>query len=302
VSDDIGNIHDGSRGGPAGDPERAQSEVERVMQEIADERLNPLSLIDDLEMLEDVAYDLGVEIGLVRDAHEASAPVFRAAERSAGPDRRIDLRVAPAIREARRLHVANDARLRAFREVYAAIFQLQQLAGGAEGVLRALRSEVPNTIAKNAVFAGAILAATTKRAATSSTLTGGDRISQELVNRIMGYERRLIGAYLLSGRKPVPYPRSFSFSAQNLYLFCAHGNIDDRTLVDVLWNDDENRRPKDARGQATRPLRDHAYCTFMGLFEEAKEHALAAPAPLVELQLLRALRRVSEEDYLHLRG
>jgi hypothetical protein len=40
----------------------------------------------------------------------------------------------------------------------------------------------------------------------------------------------------------------------------------------------------------------------MGLFDEAKEHAVAAPAPLVDLLLLRALRRVSEEDYLHLRG
>lgn len=40
----------------------------------------------------------------------------------------------------------------------------------------------------------------------------------------------------------------------------------------------------------------------MGLLDEPKDHALAAPTPLVELRLLRTLRRISEEDYLHLRS
>ena len=137
---DLGSIYDGSRGGPSGDRERARSEVERVMRAIADERCNPLELIDDLDMLDDVAYDLGVELGVVRDAHEVSTAVFRAAEQSAGLDRWVDLRVAPAIREARRLYIANDARPTAFRAVHAAVFELHRRAGGVEGVLRALRS------------------------------------------------------------------------------------------------------------------------------------------------------------------
>ncbi len=302
VPSGFGNIYDGSRGGPGGDPERSRSEATRLLQAIADGQLNPLGVIDELDMLEDVAYDFGVDLRVVRAAHEASAPVFRRAEQSAGLDRRADLRVAPAIREARWLYIANDARPAALRSAYTAVFELNQLVGGESEVLRALRSEVPNSIAKNAVFAGAILACAAKRAATSSTLTGGDRIGPKLLRSIMDYERRLIGSYLLSGHEPVPYPRSFSFSAQNLYLFCAHGDADDRVLVDVLWNDDQMRRPKDARGQASRPLRDHAYCSFMGLIDEATEHARVAPAALVELRLLRALRRVSEEDYLHLRG
>jgi len=182
------------------------------------------------------------------------------------------------------------------------MFQLIQLAGGKSELLRALRSEVPNSFAKHAVFSAAILACAGKRAANSTTLTGGDRIGPKVLRSIMELERQLIGAYLLSGHDPVPYPRSFSFSAQNHYLFCAHGGADDRILVDVLWNDDQMRRPKDARGQASRPLRDHAYCSFMGLHEEATDHARNAPAALVDLHLLRALRRVSEEDYLHLLG
>jgi hypothetical protein len=302
VPSDFGDIYDVSRGGPGGDPERSRSEATRRLQAIADGKLNPLSVIDELDMLEDAAYDFGVDLGVIHEAHEASAFVFRDAEPRASVDRRADLRVAPAIREARRLYISNDARPIALRSAYTAVFELNRLAGGESEVLRALRSEVPNSIAKNAVFAGAILACAAKRAATSSTLTGGDRITPKLLRSIMDFERRLIGAYLLSGHEQVPYPRSFSFSAQNLYFFCAHGGADDRVLVDVLWNDDEMRRPKDARGQASRPLRDHAYCSFVGLRDEAAEHARVAPAALVELRLLRALRRVSEEDYLHLRG
>jgi hypothetical protein len=299
VPSDFGNIYDGSRGGPKGDPERSRIEATRVLQRIADGRLNPLGMIDELDMLEDVAYDFGVDLRVVRAAHEAAASVFRDAEQTAALDRRADLRVGPATREARWLYIANDARPAALHSAYASMFQLIQIAGGKSEVLRALRSEVPNSIAKNAVFSGAILACAGKR---STTLTGGDRISPELLHSIMEFERQLIGAYLLSGHDPVPYPRSFSFSAQNLYLFCAHGGADDRNLVDVLWNDDQLRRPKDARGQASRPLRDHAYCSFMGLLDEATDHARNAPAGLVDLRLLRALRRVSEEDYLHLRG
>lgn len=61
---DFGNIYDGSRGGSGGDPERSRSEATRVLRAIADEQLNPLGVIDELDMLEDVAYDFGVDLGV----------------------------------------------------------------------------------------------------------------------------------------------------------------------------------------------------------------------------------------------
>jgi len=84
VPNEFGDIYDVSRGGPKGDPERSRIEATRILQAIADGRLNPLSMIDELDMLEDVAYDFGVDLRVVRAAQEASALVFRDAEGGGG--------------------------------------------------------------------------------------------------------------------------------------------------------------------------------------------------------------------------
>jgi len=76
------------------------------------------------------------------------------------------------------------------------------------------------------------------------------------------------------------------------------GEPADRPVVDALFALDERTRPPNARGHATRGLRDHAYARYCGRLDEAERHAEKAVTDLAAFQLPRHEKVVEGQGYL----
>jgi len=102
---------------------------------------------------------------------------------------------------------------------------------------------------------------------------------------------------LLTGDLPPKYERTHALVIQTLYAIAERGDLADKRILERLERLDEMLRPRHARGQATKKLRDVAIARFHR--DAAAETALAEQASddLVRAGLLRHVEVLSERGW-----
>lgn len=271
------------------DPERAASKAAESMLSLRDHREDPVPLLPQIEKWVNPLWDApNADPKLVVETLEAVEPAFRAAEATVeltSPER-LYLRPRLQILKARAWFRYPHER-QAFVEALASLSWLEGFVGGPE-VLEDVLSRPANPVAEQAVAALGIYPAALRRAG----------LPQTHIAQFRARGLRLVEAYLRrdGGGVPAIYDRTHALASQWFYL-AAH-EVEDDDLVQTLYNLDLQTRPRTARGQATKSLREMEFAKRFGTAMQAAAHGHDAMIDLQRFRLVRHQRVVQQRSYV----
>jgi hypothetical protein len=274
------------------DVERAVVDARRLVDGAMEEDFSISRKLAGVEAAAEVLFDgPGRDPMLIYRAMNVLAKEWRYVEltRSTTPEQRLCMRVRITVLRARALHIAGDSR-RAFEQAWAAHTAIEAQAGGRDAMLELLASPEPNILAECMIAILGIFAASLKR----------DLPPTHPVRAYwLGEIRTIVDSYIprLEAERAMIYPGTPRV-VQVLYFLAEHRDPADADRIRALRRIDDMARPRDARGEATLPLRSIAIANFEG---HANVVALDSPRALQALacqDLERHIDVVKTQHYI----